>query len=589
MQSFTRKHPLLWAYLFSAFFSLSYHLPIYCSGMSGSTGLRQTLLMSGLWLIPMLLLPVYTRRIAALAGLLMWPAALTSVFYFIIYGQEFSQSAIFIAFESNLAESSEFIQSYWRWWFVPLLLVFAAVPVWMWTHIQPLTLRPRQRLSYAAGFTLIGCWPLIASGLLAPKPGLDNAIYHQMVRMEPAAPWNVVMGYVKYRQQVADMNHLLELNRQVQPLQNLMPVQTLPDTVVLVIGESTNRQRMSLYGYDRATTPHLDALRARDELLVFNDVVTPRPYTIEALQQILSFADSQHPERFFTEPTLLNMMKQAGYDITWITNQQTQTRRNTMLTTFSQMADHQVYLNNNRQQNASQYDEVVLAPFAGALAAPAPKKLIIVHLLGTHRVYKYRYPEAFARYRDKTDVPAWISADLLEEYNSYDDAIRYNDQIVATLIDTTRAQDDSSLLVYFADHGEEVYDTPAELFTGRNEGAPTSAMYTVPFMVWTSPQFKQQRDTRQWQAVVDRPYSNAYFIYTFAELVGLEFTGMDYAASLVSDQFKAMPRWIGDPLQPKTLRDYSVVSTTADNIRQPPAPAVKTATATDLLQGKSVL
>lgn len=49
-----------------------------------------------------------------------------------------------------------------------------------------------------------------------------------------------------------------------------------------MIGESTQRGRMSLYGYPRETTPELDALHKTDPgLTVFNNVVTSRPYTIE--------------------------------------------------------------------------------------------------------------------------------------------------------------------------------------------------------------------------------------------------------------------------------------------------------------------
>ncbi|HAX1800310.1 TPA: sulfatase-like hydrolase/transferase, partial [Escherichia coli] len=102
-------------------------------------------------------------------------------------------------------------------------------------------------------------------------------------------------------------------------------------TLVLVIGESTQRGRMSLYGYLRKTTPELDALHKTDpNLIVFRDVVTSRPYTIEALQQALTFADEMNPELYLTQPSLMNIMKQAGYKIFWITNQQTITARNTM-------------------------------------------------------------------------------------------------------------------------------------------------------------------------------------------------------------------------------------------------------------------
>ena len=79
-------------------------------------------------------------------------------------------------------------------------------------------------------------------------------------------------------------------------------------------------------------------------------------------------------------------MKQAGYKTYWITNQQTITKRNTMLTTFSKQADEQFYLNNNREQNARQYDGDVLDPFAKVLAEDAPRKFIVVHLLGTHEL-----------------------------------------------------------------------------------------------------------------------------------------------------------------------------------------------------------
>jgi len=560
MTDFPKKHPLLWAYLFAAYFSLCYHIPIYATGMSGFIGLRETILMSLMWLVPILLAPGYTRQLLALSGLIMWPAAVISVFSFIIYGQEFSQSTIFIVFESNIAEGSEFVSSYWQWWFIPVLLVFSAIPVWMWRQARPLVIRRRKRFAYAALFTLIPFFPFISTALTEEDTTLSDAVYHQMKRMEPAAPWNLVVGYAKYRQQMASMTALLEKNRQVKPLQELKAkVATLPDTVVLVLGESTNRQRMSLYGYHRPTTPHLDAMQANNELMVFRDVVTPRPYTIEALQQILSFAEPKNPELFFTKPNLLNMMQQAGYEITWITNQQTQTRRNTMLTTFSQLADHQVYLNNNRAQNANQYDEVVLPPFAETLKSDAAKKLIIVHLLGTHRAYEHRFPETYRQFNDTLGVPEWVTPDLREDYNNYDNAILYNDKVVSSLIQAVQNQHDNSLLVYFADHGEEVYDYPGNLFAGRNEADPTSAMYTVPFIVWTSPAFRQTRDIDHWRSAADRPYSIAHFIHTFADMVGLDFAGMDERASLVSKNFQARPRLIGDPLNAQSLKRYSDV------------------------------
>ncbi len=552
MRAFAQRHPIFWFYLYFCYFSATIQILVYSAGMSGSNGLRDALLMSTLWLIPILLWPRYSKLIAAVVGLALWLASLASIGYWLIYGQEFSQSAIFIIFESNPAEGSEFIQSYLQTWHVLVFAIYSIFPIILWRMLPPLSLSPAGRYTYAVLFSLVVGWPFFST--LIQQGNIATASYHLMSRLEPAAPWNLIVGYRRYRIQLNNMEELLANNHHLAPLEKFkIEAKTLPDTLVLVIGESTNRQRMSLYGYPRATTPRLDAIR--DELTVFNDVITPRPYTIEALQQVLSFADEKHPKAFFDQPTLLNMMKQAGYEITWITNQQTQTRRNTMLTTLSQLADHQVYLNNNRQQNARQYDGVVLKPFVDALKNPVPKKMIILHLLGTHRQYSYRYPDIFKQFADSTGAPQWVNDKNLDEYNSYDNAVLYNDYVITELINRLRKNNDKTLLVYFSDHGEEVFDSAGKPFCGRNEDGPSPAMYTVPFITWASPKWARQH-TGPWQEYTDRPFTSADFIYTLPDMIGISFDGLDPTRSLVSKSFAPHLRWIGDPNKPKKLKDY---------------------------------
>ena len=270
--------------------------------------------------------------------------------------------------------------------------------------------------------------------MVTQERNFADALEKVQQRMEPAVPWQLLVGYRQYRQQLDNMQKLLAQNAALPPLQNLRDSSgTAPRTLVLVLGESTTREHMHLYGYNRDTTPNLDALAASDKgLTVFRDVVSPRPYTIEVMQQILTFGDEQNPDRFLSDPSLINLLKQAGYKTFWITNQQTLTKRNTMLTTFSQQTDAPVYLNNQRNQNASQYDDVVLAPFEKALQDPAPNKFIIVHLLGTHMDYRYRYPDDYAHFNDKQGVPAKLTADQVETYNFYDNAVRYNDYVAVS-------------------------------------------------------------------------------------------------------------------------------------------------------------
>ena len=360
------------------------------------------------------------------------------------------------------------------------------------------------------------------------------------------------------------LNHLqglLDKNRQLPPLANLKDNNgDAPRTLVLVIGESTQRGRMSLYGYGRDTTPELKALRDSDpNLTVFNNVVTSRPYTIEILQQALTFANEQNPDRYLTQPSLMNMMKQAGYKTFWITNQQTMTARNTMLAVFSKQTDVQYYMNQQRTQSAREYDTNVLAPFKTVLADPAPKKFIIVHLLGTHLKYKYRYPENWGKFDGQTTgLPTGLSEEQQEAYNDYDNANRFNDHVVSTLIKDFKQTSPNGFLLYFSDHGEEVYDTPPHDIQGRNEAQPTRPMYTIPFIVWTSPGWMASHP-RDMRADADRKYSSAELIHTWSDLAGLSYDGYDPTRSIVNPAFKESTRWIGNPYQKNALRDYDAL------------------------------
>ncbi len=288
-------------------------------------------------------------------------------------------------------------------------------------------------------------------------------------------------------------------------------------------------------------------------------MIGPRPYTIENLQQALTFADQQNPDLYLTEPSMMNIMKQAGYKTYWITNQQTMTKRNTMLTTFSQLTDEQYYLNNNRSQDARQYDSSVFVPFQEVLKQPASRKFIIVHLLSTHMNYKYRYPQEYAKFTDRQGVPPWVTdGSQLSLYNSYDNAVLFNDFVVSKLIKDFAATDPNGFLVYFSDHGEEVYDTPGLNFHGRAEASPLTTMYTIPFLIWTSPKWKETRP-QDFRAALDRPYSTTDFIYTWIDLARLHFDKFDPTKSLVNKDFKDYPRYIGDPYAEKGLVDFNLV------------------------------
>ena len=540
------------AYLFFWFFSGVSHSLLLFSGATGFFPFRQGIIFSLLWLIPLLLLPRHAGKVSAGIGMVLWLFSLVNLGYFAIYGQEFSQSVLFIIFESNPAEASEYVDQYFVWWMIPFMIGYSALAYFLWKRVRPLEMASRARSMF------IG---LIAVALIAPpafkvmRKGGDLNTFAEAVsnRMEPAVPWQFVIGLAKYEDQLANMQALLEESQRIPPLNNLVDRHAgKPSTIVLVIGESTNRHHMSLYGYERKTSPQLESMR--DQLTIFNRVYASRPYTIEALQQVLTFADQENPNLYLTQPSLMAMMKQAGYRTYWITNQQTLTKRNTMLTNFSEQMDEQIYLNHQRSQNSYSFDGNVLEPFQKILDDGVERKFIVVHLLGTHMRYKYRFPEEYEKFKDKTGLPDWATDSHAPMINEYDNAILYNDFVVSSLIKQLDAAGQNSMMLYFSDHGEDVHDWPPHDFIGRNEAKPTPPMYAIPFFFWSSATWKQA-DPRNFAGTLDRTYQLSHLIHTWADLTGLSFDGFEPEKSIVNARFKEHPILVGDPGSPQGLID----------------------------------
>jgi heptose-I-phosphate ethanolaminephosphotransferase len=545
-----------WLYLFFWYFSgVTQALLLPTAGFQG---FRDVFYLSFMWLAPVLLAPRFTRQIAAAVGVVLWATSLVSLGYWGIYGHEFSQSVIFTIFESNFTESREYLDQYVGPGLLIGIVIYTAGAALIWRKLRPVWL-PRRAAIWAAALVLLLNVGYPYAEYVTGKISFGNATIDLQKRLEPAAPWQLLMGYLQYRHQLVKVEEFLANNKGHPPLDDLADANgDTPRTLVLVIGESTTSQRMSLYGYSRPTTPRLDALAARGELTVFRDVIASCPYTIEILRQALSFANQLEPDRYLTEPNIVNLMKQAGYKTFWITNQQTMTKRNTLLTAFSQVADEVRYLNHQRIQNAGEHDEVVLEPFADALADPAAKKFIVVHLLGTHAKYIYRYPDEFDRFGDSNDFPSNLDDDEADLYNTYDNAVLYNDHVVTSLIERFAASRANGFLLYFSDHGEEVFNDPRHEVLGRDVDAPTLDMFAIPFIVWQSPEWRKTH-RHDLEAYIQRPYSNDDFIHTWSDLAGLSYDRFLPERSLVNAAFEPRTRWIGDPESRGELRDFDRV------------------------------
>lgn len=526
-------------YLFFAWFSVAPQLLVLATGNTGWSGPRDAMLYSLTWLLLPALLPRRSwAAVFSTIGIAMGICALMKVGYFLMFQQEMSQSVFVAILESPPEESKEFMQQFFRWWMLPTGIAFVLPALWAYRRsMKTAPISAKARYIYVA----LAC-------VLIVKPFIPNG-FNQDTRnrfgdkFSTTEPWATAQSYIGYLQNLRESNRL-QSNMEAVAKNAVIHSTDATDaqTYVLVIGESTNRNRLSLYGYPRDTNPRLQEIR--HELLVYNDVVANIPYTIESLSSTLTFTPPEKYNEAYRAMNIVTMMKQAGFKTFWITNQQTLTHRNTMLTAFAKLTDEPTFLNNNRRQSANSYDEVVLKPFADALSDSAKRKLIVVHLIGTHFAYEYRYPEAFNIFSNQKPLSSFATGEeSAQMYNDYDNAVRYNDSVVRQLIDSYRAKDPYGFLLYFSDHGEEVFDVRD--FNGRDMSKPTIDMYDVPFIVWPAPRWAAQHDMKALENTVHRPSSLSLFMNGWCTLAAIQYKDCNNTDSIFSAEFVAKPRWVG--------------------------------------------
>lgn len=307
------------------------------------------------------------------------------------------------------------------------------------------------------------------------------------------------------------------------------------ETYVLVLGESTRRSHLGLYGYHRQTTPLLSAMA--NDLEVYTNVISPSCHTHSSLTSSLNFAKQDGQD---VPTSVIDLMNQAHFKTFWISNQVFFGRWNTPVATLAKRAKHVEFLNPEQFRfSARSYDTVVLDPFQQALNDPAPKKLIVVHLRGTHAAYRFRYPEDFTEFDGVPPNCLPHPDDEAERtINQYDTAVRYTDTIVADIIKRTKMSSPYSALLFFSDHGEELYDF--RNFAGHTEASPSRYMFEIPFLLWTSELYKERNRTaiQAAQSNRDKPFVTGELTDTLQDIFGVHTEQYRPGASLLSAHYQ---------------------------------------------------
>jgi heptose-I-phosphate ethanolaminephosphotransferase len=316
-----------------------------------------------------------------------------------------------------------------------------------------------------------------------------------------------------------------------------------PQTYVIILGESVNRNHLSLYGYTRETSPRLVELKS--ELIVFDNVVSPFAQTRPSLSMALTESDTQNQMSVQQAISLLGGAKKAGFKTWWLSNQQPLRRPTSALAALADVGhfiSHDFY-----GVEVNRYDGYLLPSIQKAIADEAPHKVIFVHLMGSHLQYRNRYPPEQAVFNGAEGVQAYTpspSRSELAYINSYDDSVRYTDSVLGEVLSQLKGIEGVAALSFLADHGEEVFDSKD--FKGHGPDGVTRHMVEVPFVFWRNQAYQTAftKTDQQLQQHAKQPMMLDDYFHFGLCFMQIESDLFNAQHALCSERYQPKPRII---------------------------------------------
>ena len=360
----------------------------------------------------------------------------------------------------------------------------------------------------------------------------------------------------------ADFKSVRELQAGYQSIYASHSHKTAPNrisNVVFIIGESLQRNFMSLYGYYLPTTPNLQALERSGNLIAFSDVVSPGAKTHDVLKYVLNFGnyESEKQRPWSANLDIVNLARLANYETFWISNQERYGQWAVASGASAQMTDHSDFTNQIPvYKYAYSLDEVMLPSIknfkSGAKRSPLARKdessaaevggaqmkdkFFILHLMGSHPSYEFRYPKSFAKFSAADISREPLDEGQKKELAHYLNTVAYNDFIVSEIYKIFAS--DNTLIVYFSDHAQSLYQYRGKLI----HGGINRFTLEIPLIFMASDKFKEQ-NADLWARIAaakNRPFLNDDLIHAIAEI--LEMTDLpeyDPARSVINADFNA--------------------------------------------------
>ena len=397
--------------------------------------------------------------------------AVVDIFLIVNFGMIFTHDVLGIIAETTSRETKEFFSTYLTFWKLLAFIAGCCSVILLAIWLSRKMLRNKVVALVSMILSVIGAsvyGHMAYSHFTSGEGGLSVSQLHSFTRAG--------YSYVSFRGMYANIKILREANRHV--------VASLgkedPPTLIVVIGESFSLYHSSLYGYSKPTNPRLEKWVDDGSLVVFDDVVSASDHTGTVLGTVFPTDGSHGPVgNVVMFPTLF---RNAGYKTILVDSQYLLGQGLSWLTD-EELSDI-MYDYRNKDDVHYDLDMLPLIPEFG------DPELILIHIFGQHFTFADRYTPPFRRFTE-ADYSKNLSQSEREVVAHYDNATLYNDSVVDTII--KKYQDKKCLVLYFSDHGEEIYEIDDYMGHGNAIHRPSiKYQLRVPLMIWTSPKFRER-------------------------------------------------------------------------------------------------
>ena len=237
-------------------------------------------------------------------------------------------------------------------------------------------------------------------------------------------------------------------------------------THILVIGESACRDHMQAFtpSYPEKTTPWESEMTASSDFFFTRKAYANFPSTVMSLSFALTSTNQYSDGSLKNAVSLVDAAKKAGYRTDWISFQNRSSLASAGVSVIGERCDATYWENSSDGEAVNVIKKL----------PPADKRIIFIHINGSHYNYASRVPFGYGK-------ETLISSD--DPYYDYDVTLAYTDKILHEIFDYAKANLNLQTMIYFSDHGEDMVH-----YHGTSPF--TYDMVRIPLWIYISPEWR---------------------------------------------------------------------------------------------------